>query len=146
MLLYTEFCNWTNNFPKYIVKCCQGCTFKQLPHYTQNIVLTIYRLSIVLFFENSSSKASGLLFIFAHVSTGHAHFQNDEICIPWMPMRPSTVFSVAEFTKKAGSKVCEQLLHRAFNLGKKPIPSRQSLPVSKCPLLLVHTLLSCFKG
>ena len=33
------------------------------------------------FFENSSNKACGLLFIFVHISKGHAHFQNNEIRI-----------------------------------------------------------------
>ena len=33
-----------------------------------------YSLYIVLFFQNSSYKASELLFIFVRISMGHAHF------------------------------------------------------------------------
>ena len=36
---------------------------------------------------------------FVHVSIGRAHFQNDEIRIPWMPMRPSMLLSVVECLK-----------------------------------------------
>jgi len=43
---------------------------------TQKYLLNCFSLSVVLFFENSSSKASVLLFIFARVSMGHAHFSN----------------------------------------------------------------------
>jgi len=59
-------------------------------HYPQKYLhYFMYSLSIILFFENSSRKASGLLFIFICVSTNHAHFWRDEICISWEPERPN---------------------------------------------------------
>ena len=51
----------------------------------RNIFSTFYSFSIILFFENSSSKASGLPFIFVCVSTGHAHFSTNEIHISCEP-------------------------------------------------------------
>ena len=39
----------------------------------------------MLFFENSYSKAFRLLFIFVHVSMGHAHFSTDKIHISCEP-------------------------------------------------------------
>ena len=42
-----------------------------------------YSLSKALFFEDSCNKAKGLLFIFFRISTGHAHFQNNNIHISW---------------------------------------------------------------
>ena len=60
-------------------------------HYAQNYLLNSYNLSIALFFR-SFNKASGLLFIFVHVSTGSRPLSNDEIRVSWVPMRPSTVF------------------------------------------------------
>ena len=47
--------------------------------------MLLLTLAIVLFFENSPNKASGLLFIFIHVSIGYAHFTNNEIHISWEP-------------------------------------------------------------
>ena len=73
------------------------CTKQQIMH--RNIFLAVYSLSILLFFENSSNKASGLLFIFVHVCTDHAHFSNDKICISCEPDRPTLLFSVEEHRK-----------------------------------------------
>ena len=63
-------------------------------NYTQKYLLSCLKsfLSILLFFENSTSKTSGLLFIFIHVSRSHAHFSNDEIHIFCKPERPTLVF------------------------------------------------------
>jgi len=127
------------DFPKYVVKCCQGCVFKQL---LQNNTLRtgvsyklFHSLSTLLFFENSSSKASGLLFIFVHVSMGHAHFSNDEIHISCEPDRPNWVFlsheKVVNTVRKAWFKVCGESLRPVFNPAKKPA-FEQSLPVRKC--------------
>ena len=33
---------------------------------------------------------------FIHVSTGHAHFSNDKICISWVLMKPSMTSLVVE--------------------------------------------------
>ena len=86
--------------------------------------LMFYSLSIVLFLYNYSSKASGLLFILVHVSTSHAHFPNNEIRIPWMPMRSSMLFFGCKMseksTKKAGLEVCGRSLRPVtYLLGKK---------------------------
>ena len=51
-------------------------------------------------------------------------------------MRPSTVLfgsrMLEKLTWKAGLEVCEWLLHRVFNSGKRNLLLRQSLPVCKC--------------
>ena len=71
--------------------------------------IVFYRVILL----NSSSKASRLLFIFIHVNMGHAHFQNNEIRIPWMPMRPGTLFfgcrTPEKLTRKAGIEICVRL-------------------------------------
>ena len=63
--------------------------------------------------------ASRLLFIFVRVSTGHAHFPNDEIRIPWRLMRPSILFfgckTLEESIRKAGFKVCGRSLRPVFD-------------------------------
>ena len=120
------------DFLKYVVRCCQGCIFKQL---LQNNSLCTgifaFSLSIVLLsLENSSSKASRLLFIFIRISTDHAHFPNDEIRIPWMPMSPSmVVFSSRmpeKLTRKRTSKSVSCCYTR-FLIQKRNQPSRQKL-------------------
>jgi len=125
------------DFPKY-VKCCQGCVFKQL--LSNNTIRSeassqlFYSLSILLFFENSSSKASGLLFIFVCVSTGYAHFSNDEICISCEPDRPTSVFFSCEtavnMVRKSGLKSVESCSAR-FSTEKRNPPLSKSLPVCK---------------
>ena len=75
----------TWDFLKYVVKCCQGCMFNncsKTTHCTQKYFLNSFYMYCTLFFENSSSKASGLLFIFVCVSMGHAHFQLTRYAFP----------------------------------------------------------------
>ena len=94
-----------------VVKDVYLNNFSKTTHYAQNHLLLVFPL----FFENSSSKASGLFFIFVCVSTDHA---NDE-----MPIRPSMVVFGCRMpeksTRKADLKVCELLIHQVFNSGKK---------------------------
>ena len=83
-----------------------------------------YSLSGTSFFENSFSKASGLLLIFVHVSKGHAHFSNNEMLhISCEPDRPTSVFFSCEMAvnmaRKAGFGVCGELLCPVFNPEKK---------------------------
>ena len=73
-------------------------------HTEIRIFLTVLYLSIIIFFENSFSNAPGLLFIFVCISTGHAHFPNNEICIPWIPMRLSMIVF--------GCRILEKLISR----------------------------------
>jgi len=80
-------------------------------HYAHTVSSQLfYSLPFVLFFQNSPNKVSRLLFILVRVSTGHAHFSNDEIHISWVPMRHSTVFfscrAPENLTRKAGFEVC----------------------------------------
>ena len=71
-----------------------------------------YSVSTVLFSTNSLNKASGLLLLLVHVSTGHAHFLDDEIR---EPMRPTTVLfscnTPEKFSGKATHKVCREVLY-----------------------------------
>ena len=107
------------------------------------VVLLLY-----LFFENFSSKASGLLFIFTHISTGHLHFSNNNICISCEPDRPTSVFfswrTPEKPTMKARLDNCGESPHPAFWLGKEP-------KLSDCRPLSVYTgfiyhLRSCSHG
>ena len=110
-------------FLKYVIKCCQGYVFEQL--FSNNTINSetssqlFYSLSIPLFFENSSSKASRLLFLFIRVGTGHAHFSNGEIRISCELDRPTSVFFNCEMAvnmaRKAWFEVYEELLHPVFN-------------------------------
>jgi len=70
----------------------------------RNIFSTVYSFSIMLFFENSFRKASGLLFIFIHVSTCHAHFCRDKIQVSWGPERPTPVFVSSRMPEKLDLK------------------------------------------
>ena len=68
----------------------------------------------MLLFENYLSKASGLFFIFGHVCTGHAHSQNLQIYISWVPTKLTTVFFSCIMTEnstgKAGLEVYGELI------------------------------------
>ena len=78
--------------------CCYrmhtlSTAFKQLQFITHKISSQLfYSLSAILFFEYSSTKASGLFFIFVRVSADHAHFQNNVIHVSQQPKRPIWVF------------------------------------------------------
>ena len=89
---------------------------------------------MVLFFENSSNKASGLLFIFIHVSMGHAHFSTDEICISCEPDRPIWVFFSCETAVNTARKAYFEFywvpLRMVFN-PERNLPLSKSLPVRK---------------
>ena len=71
-------------------------------------------------FSQQSLKAA---FHFFRISTGHAHFLNGEICISWVPMKPSTVFfsctAPEKSTRKAGLEVCGWPLHLVLSTGKE---------------------------
>ena len=70
----------------------------------RNIFSAVYSFSIMLFFENSFSKASGVLFIFIHVSMCHAHFCRDKIQVSWGPERPTPVFVSSRMPEKLDLK------------------------------------------
>jgi len=115
------------DFPKYAVKgwvLWNNCS--KTTHYAQKYLF--YSLSIILFFENSSSKTSGLLFIFVLISTGHTHFSTDKLHISCESDSPTWVFFSCETAvntaRKAWFKVCKESLHTVFN------PERNS-PLSK---------------
>jgi len=104
------------------MRILKNCTEQQSTH--RNIFLgVLYSLSILLFFENSSSKASRLLFIFIQVSMGHAHFSNDEIRISCEPDRPTLLFFSWRTPEKPAMKarldVCGESPHPLFGLEKK---------------------------
>ena len=100
----------------------------------RSIFLTVYSLSIVLFFKNSFSKASMLLFTFVCVSVGHAHFSTDEIRISCEPDRPTWVFfsckTAVNMARKAWFEVCGKSLCTVFN-PERNLPLSKSLPVRK---------------
>ena len=88
-------------------------------HYAHNYLLNCS----ILFFLNSSSKASGLLFIFVHVSTGHAHFPNDEIYTflgcPWGLVH---CFSLVKCLKSLLGKLASKSVdgrYTLFSIGKE---------------------------
>ena len=103
--------------------------------------ISLFCLSIALFFKNSSSKASGCSsFLFAY-----AYLPNDQLCILWMPMRPSMVFFShrlpEKLTRKAGLEVCKRLLHLVFDLGH--LRGRALIPVCKCNTAFIAYILWC---
>jgi len=59
--------------------------------------------------------------LFVRISTGHAHFRNDEMHIPRMPMRPSTLYFSCrmpeKLTRKAGLEV-RGWSYARFSIGK----------------------------
>ena len=62
--------------------------------------------------HNHHYNNSHLLFIFIHVSTGHAHLSNDKIRISYEPDRPTSVFF--------SSKIAVDMAGKAwFNFGGK---------------------------
>ena len=97
--------------------------------------------------ENTCNKASGLLFIIVHVSTGHTDFQSNEIHISWEPPGLLQCFfscEMAENTpRNALFKVCEGLLLPVFNSERNP-PLSRSLPVRKCNTGLYFLFMGCF--
>jgi len=114
--------------------CYKVCIFKQ---HILRIFLLFYSLSVLSFFENFSSKASRLRFIFICVSTGHAHCSNGEIHISCEPDRPtftSALFSckmAVNTARKTGSKSVERCSAQ-FSTQKRNLPLSKSLPVRKC--------------
>ena len=123
--------------------------------HTEMFFKGFFILSRAIFFENSHSKVSRLLFILVCVSMGHDHFQNNEMCISWEHTRPTTVFfSYIKRQKtqlgKRGSKSVELLLSALL---RKELRFKQSLPMRKCntqPLFLVYVgcffLMVCSRG
>ena len=110
----------------YLKKC------SKTTHYVQNYLLkSFYRVILLKFFQESLQAALH----FVCISTSHAHFPINEIRIPWMPMRPSTLFFACKmpekWTRKADPEVCERLLCLVFDWEGNS-PSRQSLPVREC--------------
>ena len=98
------------------------------------------------------SKASRLFFIFVHVSAGHTHIPNDEIHIPWMPMRPNTLFFGCRMPEKTTRNVGLKSVDGRYTCfsTEKETPSRQSIPVRECmqtmkPSFFTYKLLSSFE-
>ena len=68
-----------------------------------------YSVSTVLFSTNFL-KASGLLLLLVRVSTGHAHFLDDEIR---EPMRPTMVFFSCSTSEKCSGKATHRVCREA---------------------------------
>jgi len=81
-------------------------------HYAQS-----YLLNCII--VDPSSKASGLLFVFIRVSTGHAHFPTDEIRSPWIPMRPSRLFFGCRMPERLTGKAGLDGCYARFSIGKE---------------------------
>ena len=107
----------------------------------------LYSLSIILFFENSSSKASGLLFIFCSRKYRSCPLfkQQDRYAIPVSLIFLIRCFSVEEYQKSLLWKpdLMSMASHQThFLVWKRNPPSNRSLLVQK---LIVRILgpLSC---
>ena len=59
-----------------LLSIVKGCVFKQLL-YNNTLRTELSSQLFIVYCIISPNKASGLLFIFIHISTGHAHFLND---------------------------------------------------------------------
>ena len=71
-------------------------------HYSQEHLINcfIVFLSYYFFLKFHPAKPPWLLFVFVLISTGHAHFTNDEMLIPWIPMRSSMLFFSCRMPEK----------------------------------------------
>ena len=100
------------------------------------------KLRLLVCLRHYSRKTSGLLFIFICASTGHTHFQNNEIHISWGAARPAMVFFSSETTeittRKAGFEICGA----QFSIQKRNPPSRKSLLVHQCNISLFNLYFS----
>ena len=97
----------------------------------RSIILTVYNLSVILFFENSSRKASRLLFYFVHIlKYGSRPFFNSRIHISWVRKWPNMAFSVVECLesqlRKSASKSVDGCF-TGFSIWERNTPSRRSL-------------------
>ena len=110
----------------------------------------MYCRSLIVLFQISPNKASGLLFIFFRLSKGHVHYLNNEIRISWVPMRPSTVFFSCKMpeklTRKAGLEVCGWSLCPIFNPEKKPTFEQKLICMYVNHLEALFSLYFSYKG
>jgi len=113
------------DFPKYIVKCCQGCIFKQLLQNNTELSSQLFIVFLSCYsFKILPAKPPGfqLLFIFIYISTGHTHFPNNEISIPRMPMRLNTLFFGCRTSESRLGKPalkCVDVHYTQFSIGKE---------------------------
>jgi len=123
-------------FLKYVTNCCKDAYLNICSEQYVTLRNIFYSLSVESYLENSSCKASSLLFSFDQVSTCHTHFSNDEICISCEPERPTSVFlffsckMVINTTKKHGLKSVESR-SAWFSTQKRNSPLSKCLPVRK---------------
>jgi len=116
-------------------------SFSKTKHYAQKYVT--HRNICFIFFPSYYSlkilpaKPLGCSSFFVRLSKGHAHFPNDQIRIPWMPMRTSMLFFVVECLKSRLGKPASKSVdgrYASFSIrGKKP-----TSPVHKA---IINTLL-----
>ena len=105
-------------------------------HCTQNYLLNCFIVCLLYnYFEILPTfKASGLLFIFVHVSMGHAYFSNDEICISGCLWGPVRFFSAVECLKSPLRKLALKSVdgrYAPFSTWKRNPPLSKSLTVCK---------------
>ena len=116
-------------------------------HYAQNYLHNWFIVFLsCYFFKILPAKPLGC---FVRENTGHAHLPNDEIRIPWRPMRPSTLFFGCRMheksTRKDGFKVWGWSLHPVFDW-ERNTPSKESLPVCECNIGLYCLYTGCFQA
>ena len=142
--LLISYCRWSCHTALFFIITCR---FKgQTTNYRQKY---LFNCLIVCLWHNSHNEASGLLFIYACISTGHTHFENNKVHISWEPKRPAMLFLSSEMTKKptrkAWFKVCGELLCQVFN-SEKNLPLSKSLSVCKCTRGFIYGLLLPVNG
>ena len=137
--LLISYCRWSCHTALFFIITCR---FKgQTTNYRQKY---LFNCLIVCLWHNSHNEASGLLFIYACISTGHTHFENNKVHISWEPKRPAMLFSVVKWPKNPlGSRV--QSLWRValpgFQLRKK---TRLWAKVYQCVSVLEALFMGCF--
>ena len=109
--LHTEFCiqRFVNylEFLKHVIKCCQGCTFKQLLEAT-----------------NYAHKYPALDFV--RVSTDHAHFSNHDIHILCEPNRPTLLLFSCRIPEKKPDSMSVASRPTCFLAWKRSPPLSQA--------------------
>ena len=90
------------------------------------------------------SKLPELLLIFSCISTGHSHFQNNQIYILWEPTRPTTVFFRQESPLGRPVSKFVKSTYVQFSTQERKPPLSPSLPMHNLCLAFMSCMWTAF--